>query len=419
MMRRKIPATARATRGERAAAQRTVPLQTTSRHAAQKDAAGASTTPASRRVVNHRFDQIAVHANQLQRQEELTPATIVPAGHRYRVFIIGSPSPAEVVAKHPYQFEDAARFHNPDVNTVWIVEQSGYALGGVDQSRIQSDIGKGHLFWLQPGQGVEAILNQFPKGSIGALHVFSHGVPGRVTLRYGWEEKGAANYGMDLQSVKNLQAAPFAADATLRFDSCNTGTQAYVGNLAQEVANATGRPVKAWTGRTSYSAVNKGKAAGAPEVGPSRTDRGPHFGYDLKELASQKLFGRVPVLTTFQPPTPLSGQISSWTSNFDIRANLPESRHFQVPTNGTVRLFTQANFSEIQDKGPWGYSIALRQSVNNWFDKTVPPVADFQLGRDRQNHTWRNLSGGTYYLNIFHQHGVAVTGTVTVQVAKP
>jgi hypothetical protein len=248
----------------------------------------------------------------------------------FDVAVIGAPAPAEISASHPYQFMNAALFHGVGRNTVWIVEQTGYVAGGVGTGHIESSVAAGCLIWLTPTDSLPAILNrEFPNGSIASATVYSHGLAGQVTLRYGWSGQGLPNYGLSMSQLRTLSPSRFTTDAEIRFDSCNTGTTVDEGNLAQEAAYYSGRSVRAWTGRTSYSEVNDGQDDGDVAVQGSQVYRNS---MDWTELGS-RIRGRTPVLTTFSPPGP---RVGGFTSSFEITTRLPETQHFTVPEGGMV-----------------------------------------------------------------------------------
>lgn len=121
-----------------------------------------------------------------------------------------------------------------------------------------------------------------------------------ITLRYGWSNVGWPDYGLSIREVALLNRNKFTPDAQIEFNSCNTGTQTETGNLAQEIAHQTGRPVEAWTGRTSYAGINRGTCS----IGPSTVTGIREF--FSEQVHSRWIHGRVPRKETFQPATPQS-----------------------------------------------------------------------------------------------------------------
>ena len=217
---------------------------------------------------------------------DLQPLTVV---------VIGSPSPDQ---RYQLQFATAAECLGKDMNTIWIVEKTGYEIYGISLDYFTTFGPPGGLIWLTPGRSLTDILNKFPDGSIGRLVVYSHGVPGQVTLRYGWGSL-SPDYGLSIPDVARLSSAKFAKDAEIEFNSCNTGSETDEGaNLAQEFAEQTGQPVRAWTGRTSYSGINKGTCS----VGPSRVTGAREF--FTEQVWSRWAKGRDPHLRTFTPKRP-------------------------------------------------------------------------------------------------------------------
>jgi hypothetical protein len=133
-----------------------------------------------------------------------------------------------------------------------------------------------------------------PDGSIGRLVVYSHGLPGLVALRYGWSDIGMPDYGLNLPEVARLSPGKFRPDATIEFNSCNTGTAIGQGNLAQSFANQVHRPVQAWTGRTSYAGINRGTCRVQGSSYSLSTDA-------IREWWSRWRAGTTPQLRTFAP----------------------------------------------------------------------------------------------------------------------
>jgi hypothetical protein len=311
------------------------------------------------------------------------------------VYVIGSPSSAEIQSNHPYQFMNAAQYRGVDANTVWIVERTGYEQGGVDLSIIESSVSNGCLIWLTPSNPLYTILQrEFPANSIRTMNFFSHGLAGSVTLRYGWSAAGLPNYGLSLSEVHNINSSRFAPNATIQFDSCNTGTDTEEGNLAQEFAYYSGRPVRAWTGRTSYSEVNDGSADGDTDVHGSQVY---NHSLDLTEVGS-RLRGRTPNLNTFS----ISGGTLVLDSDFEITTRLPESSHFSVSTGQNVTVAI-SNASYVRPNRATSPSdtmgVRLYKNVDYGFDDEIghqslsadhPDIAIFP----------RMATSGDYYLEI-------------------
>ena len=172
------------------------------------------------------------------------------------VIVVGSPSPKQAFG---FQFVSTTLCHPKDANTLWLVENSGLEMiYGTQPSYITDQAPTGGYGWITPPKGLIEWINSMPDRSIRYLFVYSHGVPGLVSLRYGWIEVGLPDYGLNLEDVARLSPNKFTPDATLEFNFYSTGITAPEGNLAQAVANQTMHPVKAWTGRTSYVGINRG-----------------------------------------------------------------------------------------------------------------------------------------------------------------
>jgi hypothetical protein len=381
----------------------------------------------------HQFPGVGVH--------RVTDAGV--AIHPKRVFIIGSPSPAEISASHPYQFVNAALCQGVDEDTVWIVEKTGYEAGKVDLGFITSSIGKGKLIWLEPEDGLVSVLNEFPSNSINQCTVFSHGLANLVTLRYGWEQTGKKNYGLSISDVRRMRNDLFTTDAVISFDSCNSGTSDFAnprGNVAQQFAQQSGRDVQGWTGRTSYAQVNK---PGTCEVGGSETFRGIHP--DFKEAASRYLLGRDPQRRTFSP---LRGsRVGGFQSFFEIKVRLPSTRSFDVPDNGSV-LVTCPNpellvpddmlefFKRGQEETPNGTAFETEES----YARRVGDMAGqfwvalytaggirnesigmhtFPVATNDEQAIWSNLRKGSYYIEIYRLNGnqnIPIRSEINVEI---
>lgn len=326
------------------------------------------------------------------------------------VVVVGSPGPGEVRANHPYQFAHAAASQGVDEDTLWLVERTGYEQAGVDLATIEQMASPGRVAWVTPERPVMDHLDELPAGSISSFQVFSHGVPGQVTLRYGWGEHGLHNYGISLPEVRSMRSDLFTERAFIRFDSCNTGTSDVFGgegNLAQSFADQSGRPVAAWTGRTSYSDVNRAGGRGPAQVEASEVMRGGPRSFDTTEVGSQYLLGREPRLRVF---TPADGpRTGGFRSSFEIRVRLPETRHFAVPAGGSVavtcsngRFLVAGSREETAEGAATGarrFQVVLRRSID-WRVDTSYDVRTFIVG-DTQREVWSGLEEGTYYLDIW------------------
>ncbi|HEV7859190.1 MAG TPA: DUF4157 domain-containing protein, partial [Pyrinomonadaceae bacterium] len=329
--------------------------------------------------------------NSLQR----TPCLDEKERGPFVVSVIGAPGPGEIKASHPYQFMNAALYQGVNKNTVWIVEQTGYEAGGVDKSQIEKSAAPGCLFWLTPQTPLSSIISQnFPDASIESMTIYSHGLAGLVTLRYGWESKGLENYGLSMSQVQSFGGSKFKPNATIDFNSCNTGTSVDEGNLAQEMAYRTGRPVKAWTGRTSYAEINNGADDKDTSVHGSEVYRNR---LDMTEVYSRAR-GRNPVHKTFSPPGRRSG---GFTSDFEIRTRLPESRHFDVPEGGMVVVTCSGGTYVRPDRKPTDsdrIGIYLNESKSMALDPRVG-YESLKVGTS-DIAIFTNLHAGEYYLEI-------------------
>lgn len=351
-------------------------------------------TDAGRRLLSHEL----VHTVQQQGGGgpalQRTPCIDERGSGPFRVSVIGAPGPGEISANHPYQFMNAALYQGVDRNTVWIVERTGYEAGGVNTATIESSAAPGCLVWLTPQTPVpQLISSEFPNGSISSATVYSHGLPGMVTLRYGWESRGLSNYGLTLSEVRTLSGTKFTPDATIDFDSCNTGTAVDEGNLAQETALHTGRTVRAWTGRTSYAEVNDGPADGDVAVQESQIYRNS---MDWTELGS-RIRGRTPVRTTFSPP---GARVGGFASSFQIITRLPSTRQFTVPAGGTVVVRLSNGAYVRPDRAPTstdraGIYLISSGTVYDSREKYESLRVDHP-----DTAVFTGLEGGEYYLEI-------------------
>lgn len=365
---------------------------------------------------------------------------------RRRVFVIGSPGPGEIRANHPYQFAQAAvAAGGIGEGCLWIVERTGYEAGGVDIGGIQRMAGVGtEVRWLRPNDDVISIINSLPHGSIIELSVFSHGLPGNVTLRYGLENRGLPNYGISLEQVRGARPDAFAPNARIRFDSCNTGTSDFVnpeGNLAQQFAQQTGRDVQAWTGRTSYTEVNE--PGGRDDVVASEQVRRRRP--DFTEILSQQGLGRVPRLRTFSPSR--GSRVGGFSSHFEISLRLPQSRSFHVPQGGSVIIrcpdpeLVWPEGEEVPnpiqiDRPETGTVIESSKSFQERmelisgsirvllhrrgliFDDTLDTYT-FPVQPNNINAVYSNLSEGDYYVEIYRAGGrndIPLRSTIEVDV---
>ncbi|MBI4650392.1 hypothetical protein HY745_03720 [Candidatus Desantisbacteria bacterium] len=362
----------------------------------------------------------------------------------WKIFIIGSPSPGEISANHPYQFVNAAICQKVDKNTVWIVERTGYEAGNIDLNFIESSIGEGKLIWITPENSLVAILNTFPANSINSMYVYSHGLVGRITLRYGWEHTGRQNYGLNIPEVLKMKKDIFTGNALISFDSCNSGSSDFeypYGNIAQQFAQQAGNDVKAWTGRTSYREVNN--PSGTCNVEASQIFRGWNKP-DFKEMGSRYLFNRVPEQRTYSPIRGI--RVGGFQSYFEIKVRLPSTRNFDVPENGSV-LVTCPNPDliipeEMEEffRRDYSYTIyGASQETEKSYSRRVTPMlgqfwialyksGDVSIGMhvfpvhaNSEQAIWSNLSGGSYYLEIYRfagNTGLPIRSDINVEIYK-
>ena len=226
------------------------------------------------------------------------------------------------------------------------------------------------------------------------MNFYSHGLAGFVTLRYGWTASSLPNYGLSLSEVHNINSSRFTPNATIQFDSCNTGTDTDEGNLAEEFSYYSGRSVAAWTGRTSYSEVNDGSSDGDTDVHGSQVY---NRSLDFTEIGS-RLRGRTPHLNTFS----ISPGTLVLDSDFEITTRLPESSHFSVSLGQNV-IVAISNTAYVRPDRPTNSSdtigIRLYKNVEYGFDESIgyesisanhPDIAIFQ----------RMANSGDYYLEI-------------------
>ena len=170
------------------------------------------------------------------------------------VIVVGSPSPDQ---GYPLQFVTAALLNKQD-DAVWFVEKTGYQAAGVALSKITEKAPGGRVRWITPENPLVDQLNKLPQGSVRMMVVYSHGLAGIATLRYGWGDKGKPDYGLSRADARRIDGDIFSDDALVDLESCQGGTNLEGGSLAQVIADRTGRKAFGWTGRTSYAGVNRG-----------------------------------------------------------------------------------------------------------------------------------------------------------------
>lgn len=292
---------------------------------------------------------------------------------------------------------------------MWLVERTGYEAGGVDLGGLETRARGAQIFWITPSSPLTQLLGEFPQGSIAELHVFSHGVPGLVTLRYRGPD--GPNSGLDVTGARALRADRFTADADISFDSCNTATDPSLApgipdddhSLAAEVADATGRPVTAWVGRTSYRQVNRGTGG---VIGSEIMSGG--LRPDVTEAYSSILRQRSPQLVTTAP----TRSAGDWTSWFRMSARLPETRRFPVPAGATVavRIDAHSEFAPMQGAQ---ITVILHRDVDWGRDDAWSDTA--RVGQST-SLSWSDRPAGTYYLELFHLSGLEVAGDIAVTV---
>ena len=370
----------------------------------------------------HSGQKLIAHELVHTMQQEQAPEMVQRNGNTAsKVVVIGSPSPGEIRANHPFQFVHAAQSFGVDENTLWLVERTGYELAGISLSQIEQMASLGRVEWITPERGLTANLNRLPARSIQTFHVYSHGVPGNVTLRYGWPNE--SNYGLSIPQVRSMREDLFAPGAQIRFDSCNTGTSDWYspqGNVAQSFAEQSGHPVRAWTGRTSYRNINQAAGQRPAEVVESERQRGTSI--DWTEVASRDLLGRTPELQTFRP---VGGpRVGGFSSTFQIRVRLPGQRTFRVPSQGAV-IVTCENVRVLWPEGadPEAASgvpteVRIKLSRERWgFDDNYD-VRTFPVAPGAHREVWSNLGAGDYYVEIWRHGnpGLEVAGNIMVDV---
>jgi hypothetical protein len=228
------------------------------------------------------------------------------------IVLIGSPQPKE---GHGNQFLRAAQqCEKTGPDTMWLVEERGYSNPkhtscGVDEVKAAATQAGVELvwFWDSPPAKLFGPINRQAITSIKRLVVYSHGIVQLTTLRYNWADvdPGMPDFGLASTEVFKLDPARFAPDCDIELNSCNSGTNAINwisgdefpdSSLAKTMARRLGKPVKAWTGRTSYHDINQGGTTILPSEIWTDGSRWP----DFKEVGSRGL-GRVPRLETFNP----------------------------------------------------------------------------------------------------------------------
>jgi hypothetical protein len=365
-------------------------------------------------IVQFPLQRDAIAAPVPARRVVSGPADL-PTDKTFRVVIVGSPGKKEVELNHPFQFADAAAEAGTGATTVWLVERTGYEMGKVPLSGVQQRAGKAQVFWIDESHPLAGLLGQFRPRSIGQLEAYGHGTPGLLALRHGWPD--VADYGLTTEQTKALSPAVFTDDATISFDSCNSGTAPFgESSLAQAVANATERPVGAWTGRTSYHDINVAAESGMPH--PPATVKGSEIfpsglTPDFTELWSQ-FRGRSPYKEVFAPQSS-PGSFTSW---FAIKARLPSSRTFPVADNGSVdvKMEAQSEYTIIQGGA---VTVLLHRQTGGFFsgDEEVGAAREVRIGKGPEAFTWANLAAGTYFVEIYHMAtGYLVEGSISVQV---
>lgn len=377
-------------------------------------------TGEGRRLLAHELAHVVQHQSSptpmLNRTED-EPAS--------RVFIIGSPGPAEIRAGHPYQFALAAvGAGGTGEGCVWFVERTGYEAGGVDLAHLE-DLAQGaEIRWIHEFNDVIQEVNGFAPGTITELRIFSHGLPGQVTLRYGWQERGMPNYGISIEQVQGARPDAFAPGAEVSVESCNSATSDFgssEGNLAQELAEHTQQDVEGWSGRTSYAEVNE--PGGTDDVVASQVVRGSHV--DWTEMGSRFFFGREPERRTYSPAR--GPRIGGFQSSFEITNRLPETRTFSVMEGGTVVVrCPDANFvlaeGDLPEEPLEGEFHVLLHRERLGPDASLE-MNTFPVHPNDVSAVYSNLVEGTYYLEIFTPGALTsefpIRSTIMVDVYGP
>ena len=386
--------------------------------------AAVAPSAVSRLAVARQVSNGTVSTVQLQRNAAAVPTPALrvvsspaelSAEGIFRVIVVGSPGRNEVQLNHPFQFADAAAEQATGTTTVWLVERTGYELGKVPLSGVQQRAGEAQVFWIDESHPLAYLLSQFRPRSIRRLEAYSHGIPGLLALRHGWP--GVADYGLTTAQAKALSPTAFTDDATISFDSCNSGTPPFgESSLAQAVASAAERPVEAWTGRTSYHDINVAAETGMPYA-PAKVKGSEVFAAggvpDLTELWS-RFIGHDPKRVIFAPQSS-RGSFTSW---FAITSRLPSSRTFPVPENGSVDVKIEA-WSEYVGIQGGAVTVLLHRQTGGLFgaDREVGEAHELWIGKGPKAFTWTNLAAGTYFVEIYHMAaGYLVEGSISVQV---
>ncbi|WNG30878.1 hypothetical protein F0U62_47835 [Cystobacter fuscus] len=336
-----------------------------------------------------------------------------PASSR-TLYVIGSPAPGEVKAKHPFQFVEAAVYRGLDSNTLCLVEKTGFEKAKVDLKEVERKLAPATVQWITPQETLVKALNKLTVNSIRRLIGFSHGLPGIVTLRYGWE--GSTNYGLAPSEISTLRKDVFTADAELELNSCNTGSYSDGGTiLAQNLATHVNRPVKAWTGRTSYREVNDGSGDGDTSIQASDASRGGSrltLGWDTTELWRQVWEGRgAPQLVTYKP-------LDEFQSDFKLHSSIPEGEHTVCAATGTSLEVTvdsarYSSHSVHKANGMLYITPFRRDPALGDVDESLG-TKPFRVGT-RQTQTWSGLTGGWYYLQLTKDNSKAFLGYETIE----
>jgi hypothetical protein len=222
-------------------------------------AAAPSITDDLRTTLRWTFDSPGVYRIVLTRNTrgELQLGSWEPSqrltNHPNVVVVIGSPSPDQA---YKLQFVTAALREQGDAT--WYVERTGYELAHVDLDEITRRAPGGRVNWITPERPLVDQLNTLPRDTVRRMVVYSHGLQGIATLRYGW---GGTNpdYGINRDDARRIDGGIFTGDALVDLESCQGGTNLEGGSLAQAIADRTHHNVIGWTGRTSYADVNAGR----------------------------------------------------------------------------------------------------------------------------------------------------------------
>jgi hypothetical protein len=160
--------------------------------------------------------------------------------------------------------------------TILYVEKTGYSRAMRDW--IQANHGPyTQVFFFETVAELTAKLGAWPENSVVRLTIVAHGYPSHISLKKGHlvEVDDSNRLSPVLPSFVTRQAslepaffasiaARFRPDGAIVSHACRTGD----GPLAQQIADAAGVPVYAWTGRTSYA--HRNADGSLTEVFPSR-----------------------------------------------------------------------------------------------------------------------------------------------------